>query len=1030
MGKGRRRSPSPDSYDDEDRSRSRKKKAKRRSRSRSRDREKKRERRRSRSRSRDRGHRSRSRSRSPRRLTGFGSRYGWFGSRQQEEKPKDAKSELLKYIKTLKEEKKEPKTSTEEPLPKNDEEVETSSEKKPSAVMSIKSDTQAKLDEEMRKRREKIEAWRASRKKEASATEEDQESEGDNDRKKWTLEDDDDDEGEEENRENKMDTTNEQPPVEEDVDPLDAFMVGVNEEVKRIKEDWKKSAVPVGDPGHKPVKQEESQRGELIESNKDLMEYSSEEEDEGFSTALARLVKKHKKKELPKVDHSQLEYDEFRRDFYVEVPELSRMTEEEVTLLRESLENIQVKGKDCPKPVKTWAQCGLSVKVLDILRKNNYEKPTPIQAQAIPAVMSGRDVIGIAKTGSGKTLAFVLPMLRHILDQPPLESGDGPIGLIMTPTRELALQIHSECKKFCKFLYLQVACIYGGTGISEQIGDLKRGAEIIVCTPGRMIDMLAANSGRVTNLRRVTYLVLDEADRMFDMGFEPQVMKIVQNTRPDRQTVLFSATFPRVMEALARKILTKPVEVQVGGRSIVCRDIEQQILVIDESKKFLKLLELLGIYQEKGSVLVFVEKQDTADYLFRDLLKHGYPCMSLHGGMDQFDRDGTIADFKNGVIRLMVATSVAARGLDVKNLIMVVNFDCPNHYEDYVHRCGRTGRAGNKGYAFTFITSSQEKIAGELIKGLELAEQEIPKELKELWDKYTERLKEQGLEKKKRKRRLAIGFGGKGYKFNEEEAAQQTEKRLKQKSSLGIPEEEDDDGDALSLLTIDKIMERAFSSIPRKKDPSQPQGPETKDLPNPKSAAGKALARAQEIAEKISQTKNIGVSPLDAAQTAASEIMRGGSVDLKGAALASQIAAGINARVGAGKANTTDAILPAGVQTQQDGKEEETVEKSIRYEDEVEINDFPQQVRWRLTNRDNLDTIAELSEAGITVRGIYVAEGKKSKEGDKKLHLALEAGGERPIQVAKQELKRLVMEELTRMAASNTPQRPGRYSVV
>ena len=260
-----------------------------------------------------------------------------------------------------------------------------------------------------------------------------------------------------------------------------------------------------------------------------------------------------------------------------------------------------------------------------------------------------------------------------------------------------------------------------------------------------MIDMLAANSGRVTNLRRVTYLVLDEADRMFDMGFEPQVTKIVQNTRPDRQTVLFSATFPRLMEALARKILSTPVEVQVGGRSIVCRDIEQQILVLDESKKFLKLLELLGIYQEQGNVLVFVEKQNTADYLFRDLLKHGYPCMSLHGGMDQFDRDGTIADFKNGVIRLLVATSVAARGLDVKNLILVVNFDCPNHYEDYVHRCGRTGRAGNKGYAFTFVTFSQEKIAGELIKGLQLAEQEIPKDLQELWDKYTERLKGSGL---------------------------------------------------------------------------------------------------------------------------------------------------------------------------------------------------------------------------------------------------------------------------------------------
>lgn len=160
---------------------------------------------------------------------------------------------------------------------------------------------------------------------------------------------------------------------------------------------------------------------------------------------------------------------------------------------------------------------------MNVLRKLGFEKPTPIQAQAIPAIMSGRDLIGIAKTGSGKTLAFLLPMFRHILDQPPLEETDGPIAIIMTPTRELCMQIGKDIKKFTKSLNLHAVCVYGGTGISEQIAELKRGAEIIVCTPGRMIDMLAANGGKVTNLRRVTYIVLDEADRMFDMGFEPQV---------------------------------------------------------------------------------------------------------------------------------------------------------------------------------------------------------------------------------------------------------------------------------------------------------------------------------------------------------------------------------------------------------------------------------------------------------------------------------------------------------------------------
>lgn len=194
----------------------------------------------------------------------------------------------------------------------------------------------------------------------------------------------------------------------------------------------------------------------------------------------------------------------------------------------------------------------------------------------------------------------------------------------------------------------------------------------------------------------MTYVVLDEADRMFDMGFEPQVMRIVDNVRPDRQTVMFSATFPRAMEALARRILSKPIEVQVGGRSVVCSDVEQQVIVIEEEKKFLKLLELLGHYQESGSVIIFVDKQEHADGLLKDLMRASYPCMSLHGGIDQYDRDSIINDFKNGTCKLLVATSVAARGLDVKHLILVVNYSCPNHYEDYVHRAGRTGRAGNK----------------------------------------------------------------------------------------------------------------------------------------------------------------------------------------------------------------------------------------------------------------------------------------------------------------------------------------------
>ena len=386
-----------------------------------------------------------------------------------------------------------------------------------------------------------------------------------------------------------------------------------------------------------------AKRGELMEQNQDGLEYSSEEEkEEGLEGAMDKLAKKGKK-DLAIVDHNKIEYLPFKKDFYREVPEIAKMTTGEVETYREDMEGIKVKGKNCPRPVKTWAQCGVSTKIYNIL-KDNFEKPTPIQAQAIPVVMSGRDMIGIAKTGSGKTLAFLLPLFRHINAQEELEEGDGPIAIIMTPTRELCLQIGKEIKRFQKAIRgARSVCVYGGTGISEQIAELKRGAEIIVCTPGRMIDMLAANGGRVTNLRRVTMLVLDEADRMFDMGFEPQVMRVVDNCRPDKQVVLFSATFPRQMEALARRILMRPIEVQVGGRSVVCKDIEQNIHVIEDDKKFLKLLEVLGqrlSESEKSMAIIFVDKQEHADSLLKDLMNAKYENTgSLHGGIDQYDRD-------------------------------------------------------------------------------------------------------------------------------------------------------------------------------------------------------------------------------------------------------------------------------------------------------------------------------------------------------------------------------------------------------
>uniref|UniRef100_A0A672GCA4 Probable ATP-dependent RNA helicase DDX46 n=1 Tax=Salarias fasciatus TaxID=181472 RepID=A0A672GCA4_SALFA len=866
---------------------------------------------------------------------------------------------------------------------------------------------QNKLEEEMRKRKERVEKWREEQRKKAieNIGEIKKELEEMKQGKKWSLEDDDGEEA----------LLTKQTLPEDDVDPLDAYMEEVKQEVKKfnmgaMKGNDKKGAMTVtkvvtvvktkkGPHTHK-------KKGELMENDQDAMEYSSEEEEVDLQTALTGFQTKQRKV-LEPVDHGKIQYEPYRKNFYVEVPELARMTAEEVNSYRLELEGITVKGKGCPKPIKAWVQCGVSMKILSALKKHSYEKPTPIQAQAIPAIMSGRDLIGIAKTGSGKTIAFLLPMFRHIMDQRPLEESEGPISVIMTPTRELALQITKECKKFSKPLGLRVVCVYGGTGISEQIAELKRGAEIIVCTPGRMIDMLGANSGRVTNLRRATYVVLDEADRMFDMGFEPQVMRIVDNVRPDRQTVMFSATFPRAMEALARRILVKPIEVQVGGRSVVCSDVEQHVLVIDEEKKFLKLLEILGHYQEKGSVIIFVDKQEHADGLLKDLMKASYPCMSLHGGIDQYDRDSIINDFKNGACRLMVATSVAARGLDVKQLILVVNYNCPNHYEDYVHRAGRTGRAGNKGYAYTFITEDQVRYAGDIIKALELSGSPVPAELERLWSSFKDQQKAEGKTIKS-----SSGFSGKGFKFDETEHALANERKKLQKAALGLQDSDDEDG----ALDIEEQIESMFNSKKR-----------VKDLSAPGSSGGSGgsvkLEMAKRLALKINAQKNLGAEAQDVMQQATNAILRGGTImtpSVSAKTIAEQLAEKINAKLNYTPVEKLE-------EERQAAEQAETIK---RYEEELEINDFPQTARWKVTSKEALQRIGEYSEAAITIRGTYFPPGKEPKEGERKIYLAIESANELAVQKAKTEITRLIKEELIRLQNSYQPTSKGRYKVL
>ncbi|XP_055343438.1 probable ATP-dependent RNA helicase DDX46 [Paramacrobiotus metropolitanus] len=913
-----------------------------------------------------------------------------------------------------------------------------------------------RLEQEYQKRKERIELWRKQKKREddkaAAAAAVEAAKQNSANGPGWSLED------EGEDAEEPLADVKAKP-VEDEVDPLDAFMQGVQEEVKEIRKrdlenmqdapGKKKSAARneaasgvtfVNTVANKNKNDHKSKRGEIMEQDQDALEWSSEEEEEDLKTTMSNVQNKQKKL-IQAVDHQAIDYPTFRRSFYNEVPEITNMSEVEVQAYREELEDIKVRGKDCPKPIKNWAQCGVSKKELDVLKKSGYTKPTPIQAQAVPCIMSGRDVIGIAKTGSGKTLAFLLPMFRHVLDQPHLEEGEGPVALILTPTRELALQIWKEAKKFGKSMGLRCVCVYGGTGISEQIAELKKGAEIIVCTPGRMIDMLAANNGRVTNLRRVTYVVLDEADRMFDMGFEPQVMLIVDNIRPDRQTVLFSATFPRQMEALARRILAKPIEIQVGGRSVVCKDVEQHVMIIDEDQKFLKVLELLGHYGAQGSCLIFVEKQEKADQLLKDLMKASYSAMALHGGIDQFDRDSTINDFKKGNIQVLVATSVAARGLDVKNLVLVVNYDCPNHYEDYVHRCGRTGRAGNKGYAYTFITPLQERYSPDILKALELSGAEVPQDLKLIFETYKGRLAAEG-----KKVKGFSGFGGKGFQFDENEAQAAKDSKKMQKAVLGLQDSDSDEGEA----DLDQHIEDLFKSTRRVKDanapappvvivqqqpavtvqqgaaaPVQPQEtytghgafiPVAAPVYKVSKDAGKNLELAKRLAMKLQAAKAVDPTK-NSTQQAAEAIMRGFHSEAPAVSkktIAEQLAEKLNAKL-----NYVPEEKPA---------EENPVEQYKTFEEELEINDFPQQARWRITGKETLAQIGEYADAFLSVRGSYIPTGKEPTEGERKLYIGIEATTELSLSKAKAEVTRIIKEELLKIA--NAPVNRGRYKVV
>merc|ERR1719340_129517 len=391
-----------------------------------------------------------------------------------------------------------------------------------------------------------------------------------------------------------------------------------------------------------------------------------------------------------------------------------------------------MRGVNVPNPITSFAVAGLPDYVSKEIQKQNFSEPTPIQAQGWPIALSGYNMVGIAQTGSGKTLGYLLPGIIHINHQPYLERGDGPIVLVLAPTRELAQQIQEVAQEFGKTSRIKNTCVFGGAPKGPQLRDLEGGCEIVIATPGRLLDFLEMGK---TNLRRTTYLVLDEADRMLDMGFEPQIRKIIEQIRPDRQVLMWSATWPKEVRRLAEDFLTNYTHINIGSQDLHANHNILQIVDVCEEhqkeQKLARLLEEIGC-EPNNKIIIFTETKRKCDELTRLMRKDGYPAMCIHGDKQQKERDWVLNEFKNGATTILVATDVAARGLHVDDVKFVVNYDYPNNSEDYIHRIGRTGRKVNKGTAYTLFTPGNGAKARDLVEVLQEAKQVVNPKLLEL----------------------------------------------------------------------------------------------------------------------------------------------------------------------------------------------------------------------------------------------------------------------------------------------------------
>ncbi|KAK9953794.1 hypothetical protein ABG768_015919 [Culter alburnus] len=459
--------------------------------------------------------------------------------------------------------------------------------------------------------------------------------------------------------------------------------------------------------------------GDLMEKRRTLEEKEQEE---------LRLKKVRKKEAKQRWD-----------DRHWSQKKLDEMTDRDWRIFREDY-SITTKGGKIPNPIRNWKEYSLPPHILEVIEKCGYKDPTPIQRQAIPIGLQNRDIIGVAETGSGKTAAFLIPLLVWITTLPKIDriedSDQGPYAVILAPTRELAQQIEEETIKFGKPLGIRTVAVIGGISREDQGFKLRMGCEIVIATPGRLIDVL---ENRYLVLSRCTYVVLDEADRMIDMGFEPDVQKILEyipvtNQKPDtddaedpekmmqnfesgkhkyRQTVMFTATMPPAVERLARSYLRRPAVVYIGSAGKPHERVEQKVILMSEGEKRKKLLEVLASGFEPP-IIIFVNQKKGCDVLAKSLEKMGYNACTLHGGKGQEQREFALSNLKAGAKDILVATDVAGRGIDIHDVSMVLNYDMAKNIEDYIHRIGRTGRAGKSGMAMTFLTKEDSSVFYDL----------------------------------------------------------------------------------------------------------------------------------------------------------------------------------------------------------------------------------------------------------------------------------------------------------------------------